>query len=104
MLISTNESKQKSTEWQELDAIKPPILKLDKKIPEKSSKTQSSIMDEYGKLSNTICTEYIKQMENFSTLQKSNSTIFYNYFQTSYNFFNLAIDMNIKFSKVFFKK
>ena len=104
MLISTNDPKQKSTEWQEIDTIKPTTLKLDKKIPDKSNKTQSSIIDEYGKLSNTICTEHLNQMENFSTLQKSNSKIFYNSFQTSYNFFNLYIDMNIKFSKAFFKK
>ena len=103
MLISQNEVEGKS-EWQNLDRVKLSPSRLQETPTTKSNQIQSGMIDEYGKFLHTIYSEYFKQIEIFSTLQKSNTEIFYNSFRTTYNFFNLSFDVNNKLIFGFLKK
>ena len=102
MLISQNKIKNEHSEWQNLDRIE--LSPITRQNSIKPNQIQSGIIDEYGKLFGTIFAEYIKQMEIFSELQKSNTEMLINSFSTTYNFFNLSADINRKLVFGFLKK
>ena len=104
MLISQNKVRKKNSEWQNLDNVEFSSTRKIKQNSINSNENHFKAIDEYGKLFGTIFAEYIKQVEIFSELQKSNTEIFANSFITTYNFFNLSIDAYRQLTLGFLKK
>ena len=103
VLVSSTETKGELSEWQKLDKIASHTSNLKENITKKSNPEESGIISEYEKFCSTIYSEYAKQTEIFLVLQKSNYDILSNCFRVSFNFLNLGIDMNQKFTNAFVK-
>lgn len=104
MLVSARKVLKNETEWEKFDNQATIHSIFNEKKTTEFSSADTSILEEYNKLSTIISSEYLHQMEIISKLQKSYFEIIYNNLGTSYNFFQLCSEQNFRIINHFFKK